>query len=628
MEIDAKFPRRSSKINRKVAIILTAIIFPAIAFAQREIIKTYYDDAHTVLKEYYTVKDLKTRIIEGEYNSYYVNGKLKASGYYINNVPDGLWIYYYENGNIKMRGRLNGDKSFGTWKYYYENGKTSMEGELRNGTREGNWKFYYETGLTKSEGNFTAGEKSGIWNYYYEDGIIKAQCFYSGKVGVYKEFYTSGSVKMRGYQYEGRSDSLWTYYYEDGKIQAEGSYSEGLKDGPWVYYDESGTKDSEGYYSNGDKNGTWTYFHDNGNISSEGQETEGKKQGYWKLYDVQGQFIGDGTFESGEGDYKEYFPSGKLRVDGHIVNDKYQGEWLYYDEDGQVEGKCYFEDGLGAYTGYYPSGNIKMKGMIRDGKNIGKWELYNESGALTGYYKPVYEDDKPVFRVIDKPAVQDTVLQDNIKPDYYYRKRKVHYFTPVINEYRGIILATNPFGAVLGSLPFSIEYYNQERLGHEVQVNILRNPFFKSSEAIGINTLYNRGFDIAFRQKLYHPDRGFGSFYFANELRFTNNDHSFNAADSTFLPQIRIEKVDAMEYKYEYSLIIGNRRMEPIGEWMSTGKRQNGITLDIFIGIGIGLRTFEKKYPGNSYFDKVFGDLRQEKFSLSPRFGLNLGYFF
>ena len=634
MEEEKKFTKNSVLSLYGWSLFLALIALPFYSFAQdgnirqSGIIKTYYDEGHTLLKEMYSVRDQVSRILEGDYTAYYLNGKIKVHGNYINNEPDGIWTYYYENGNVKMRGKMKNNRSTGLWKYYFENGETSMQGNMDKGTRTGDWKFYFESGLLKSEGPFTHGEKSGIWNYYYEDGSLKAQAFFKGDQSEYKEFYTSGNVKMKGFQHDGKSDSLWTYYYENGSQQATGYFKDGMKEGLWTFYNEKGTKTSQGEYHNGEKNGKWVYYYGNGNISSEGEVKNGDKDGIWKLFNPQGQNAGNGKYDAETGNYNEFYTSGKLKVSGKIVNDENEGKWLYYYEDGSLEGECDFTNGEGIYTGYYPSGNLKMKGRIKDGKNIGSWELYDPDGKLTGYYHPIYENDKPVFRVMEKKPAPDTVSRDNIKPEYYYKNRKNRYFTPVINEYRGFIIATNPFGTIIGKLPLSLEYYCQERLGHEIQVNLIRQPFFGSHVSIDPNTLYSNGFDIAFRQKLYSKDHGFGMFYIANELRYTYIEHSFNALDSTELPVITTRKIQSYEQLYEYSFMIGNRWMQLFGDWMIREKKQNGITLDVFVGMGIGYRKFTKKYDPNPDYDKVFDDVHQGKLSLSPRFGINLGYVF
>lgn len=598
----------------------------SLVLAQHQTVRTYYDEGHSLLKELFSVIDGQKKLRDGKYISFYENGNKKSEGFYKNDEPAGYWNYYYESGNLKMRGVLRGNTNYGLWRFYYENGNVSMEGEIYNGKREGKWNFYFENGLLKSTGDFTYGEKTGIWNHYYEDESIKAQAFYKGEVGLYREFYSNGKIKMEGFNLNGKSDSLWTYYYDNGIKQAEGNYQGGQRNGVWTFYHENGNISAKGTYEKGEKYGKWTYFHENGKVSSEGEEREGKKEGYWKIYDNQGQFKGEGIFQNGSGDYKEYYDNGNIKIEGEMDNGVNIGHWKYYYQDGKLEGECKFVAGEGEYTGYYPSGKIKMQGTIKNGKNIGEWKLFKEDGTLEGYYRPIYEEDKPVFKISEKKLQEEEGPYDYMKPDYRYKKRHNRYFSPVINEYRGYIVATNPAAMILGSIPLSIEYYYQERLGYEVQLNIIRDPFFKNDESIQQNTLYARGFDVAIRQKFYHPERGVGMFYFANELRYTHKNHFFNSIDSTYYPQ-KNAKIRAVENKFEYSFIIGNRWMRLFGErWQ--GVDQRGFTVDIFVGAGIGYRKFEKKYENIDSYDEIFNDLRQNNFSISPRFGVNIGMVF
>jgi len=596
-------------------------------YAQRVAVHTYYDESDTKLKESFMVLEGNRNILDGKYMSYYQNGNIKSEGFYQNNDPIGYWNYYYEGGKLKMRGQLKGNSNFGMWKYYYENGQLSMEGNIYNGKREEEWRFYFESGAKKSRGDFKNGEKTGIWNHFYEDGILKAQAFYEKTIGFYKEFYENGNVKVQGYNINGKSDSTWVYFYEDGVKQAEGEFNEGLRHGLWSYYYTNSHISASGYYDNGEKNGQWTYYHENGKKSSEGIEKKGRKEGNWRIYDNEGYMKGEGYFESGTGEYKEYYENGNLKVIGEMKDGIHEGKWMYYYEDGSPEGMANFINGEGDYTGYYPDGKLKMKGKIKNGRNVGNWELYKEDGTVAGYYKPIYEEDKPVFKVGNE-TIEIAEQGDYMKPDYRYKKRYNRYFSPVINEYRGLIIATDPFAMILGSLPLSLEYYFQERMGYEIQFSIIRDPFFKNGNSIEPYMLYKRGFSIAVRQKFYHQEMGIGMLYFANELRYSYVDHYFNALDSANLADQITYRVSSTESLYEYSFLVGNRWMKLYGETWNMKSKQSGITIDIFIGIGLGYRDFKKNYSDNPFNDKIFDDLRQSNFSITPRFGVNFGYVF
>jgi antitoxin component YwqK of YwqJK toxin-antitoxin module len=596
-------------------------------YAQRVTVHTYYDETETRLKETFMVLEGQGNILDGKYMSFYQNGNTKSEGFYKNNDPIGYWNYYYESGKLKMRGQLRGNSNYGMWKYYYENGQVSMEGNIYNGKREGEWRFYFESSAKKSIGNFKNGEKLGIWNHYYEDGTLKAQAYYEEDLGFYKEFYNNGNVKVQGYKINGKSDSTWIYFYENGIKQADGRYKEGLRSGLWSYFYENGNISASGYYENGDKDGQWTYYHENGKKSSEGLERKGRKEGNWRIYDNEGYMKGEGYFESGTGEYKEYYDNGNLKITGEMKDGIHVGKWMYYYEDGILEGTASFINGEGDYTGYYHNGKMKMKGKIKNGKNVGNWELYKEDGSVAGYYKPIYEEDKPVF-IVGENTSNGEVQGDYMKPDYKYKKRQNRYFTPVINEYHGLIIATNPLAMIVDNLPVSLEYYFQERMGYEALFNIIRDPFFKNGDSVQPYELYKRGFSMAVRQKFYHQEMGIGMLYFSNELRYSYIKHQFNTLDSANLASDITYKVSATEHLYEYSFILGNRWMKLFGETWNVKSRQSGITVDFFIGVGIGYRDFKKNYSDNLFNDKIFEDLRQSKFVISPRFGVNIGYVF
>lgn len=79
---------------------------------------------------YYTTGEVKEEyeIDNGKRNglarSFYLDGKLKAIGFYKNGLPDSTYIHYYANGNKQVEGRYdnrgieNGEK-----KFYFESGE-------------------------------------------------------------------------------------------------------------------------------------------------------------------------------------------------------------------------------------------------------------------------------------------------------------------------------------------------------------------------------------------------------------------------------------------------------------------------------------------------------------------------
>lgn len=608
--------------RRIFVIICCAFFLATYSYAQTIEIKSYHDSDSSRIKEIYYIIDPTSAVLHGPYKSFYINGEVEREGYYTNNLPDSTWIYYFESGQIKMKGDLKGGVSHGLWEYYFENGKIHMAGIIIDSKREGNWKYYYENGNLKSQGDYRNNKKEGIWNYFYEGGELKSQAYYKEDKGKYKEFYIDGKLKAEGLNVNGYSDSTWIFYHENGKVKATGEYEKGKRVGPWIYYHKNEFKSAEGEFNKGEKEGKWIYYHESGEKSSEGALRDGKKEGYWKIFGKDGKFKAEGVFEQNDGTYTEYYESGKIKVEGNIKAGKNHGHWTYYYEDGSKEGECKFIQGNGEYIGYYNDGNVKMKGQIRDGVNVGLWELYKGDGSLAGYYRPYYEDSKPVYKLVEKPAPK---RGDYIKPAYKYKSYKSRYFDPVINEYKGIILATNPLATFMGQLPLSFEYYIEERLGYEILVTLLRDPFYKSAESVELNEVYDRGFNAAVKQKYYHPEGRFGMFYFGHEVRLTSLNHYANVIDSISLPPVN-EKINTKETKFEYALFVGDRWMALFGERYKNNSL--GFTIDAYIGFGFGYRLYEEKYTSNPSYDEIFKNVNSSKFVISPRLGLNIGFVF
>ena len=589
-------------------------------YSQVKQFKTFYDGDSTRIEEifHYSLED---STLLGSYESFYLNGSLQTYGWYYENEPDSIWKYYYENGRPKATGRYKQGKPRGRWKYYYENGNIKSEGILNGTEKEGFWTFYYENGGEKSNGNYFSDQKSGIWNYFYEDGSLKAQAYLENGKGRYTEFYPSGERRMEGFNENEKSVGDWIYYYESGEIEATGLFENGLKTGIWTYYHKNGLVAAEGNYEKGLRVGDWIYYHDNGNVSQEGKVVDDLKDGYWKLFYPSGELLGEADFEEGTGNYNEYYPSGSRKSKGQLLDGKKTGKWYYYGENGALEGEADFKDDEGKYIGYYPDGTIKMTGRLRDDKRVGEWILYNEDGSKAGSYHPIYEDEKPIFKT--RISSDNIDKEDYDTPEYRYKNRGFKYFKPTINEYRGVIIGTNPAWLFVDELPIAIEYYIQERLGHEVQVDILRDPFFKADDDIADYQVYTRGSRIHLRQKFYNPDEKNGMFYFGHEVSFKYLDHRVNHLD-TAIANATVTRFGHMaETGFGYGIFIGNRWMRDAGN--------SGWTVDIFAGVSVVGRSFSKKYLSepnreiqilDNYFDRKIKSGVHFPFQI----GLNIGF--
>lgn len=326
-----------------------------------------------------------------------------------------------------------------------------------------------------------------------------------------------------------------------------------------------------------------------------------------------GETKGVGELNEGTGEYKEYYISGKLKVVGHFQDDLNHGDWIYYDEEGNVEGKASFENGIGDYEGYYLNGDTKMTGKISKGRRIGEWTLYKKNGEIAGKYFPVYHQDNPIF-MHDEDLTKPSNGRDYDKPEYKYKNKKSRYFSPVVNEYKGVILATNPLFSLIGFIPFSVEYYRQERLGYELQYNYIRSPFYQNHGDQALHEVYSNGFSLQLKQKFYSRDQRYGMFYFGHLVGIKKLKYQANVSGAS-LDQHDVVGSDATNY--HYGVIIGNRWTKHPGN--------AGFTIDVYFGLGIGYRDYQKNYTDPQY-DSIFDDINQSSMEVPVFFGINLGY--
>lgn len=576
--------------------------------------KKYFDPEQTKIKEIITLSEIDSSL-EGSYQSFYQNGSLETKGYYANNQSDSLWIFYFENGRKKAEGKFKDGEQEGDWTYYFENGNEKAKGKFKDNIRHGYWSFYFENGNEKSSGIYFEGKKEGIWNYQYEDETLKAQAYYNEGKGLYKEFYPDGSLKMEGKNENEKSEGKWFYYYPTGEVEATGVFTNGLRNEHWQYFHRNGQLAAEGQFLDGQKSGVWKYYYQDGSVSSEGQMKEDQKDGYWKLYYPSGLIKGQGEFEVGTGNYEEFYESGQQKSSGELIDGKKTGQWIFYNEEGLEDGVANYKDGHGVYKSYYPDGRLKMEGELEGDRRVGKWILYNPDGTMAGVYRPVYEDEKPIFRTSESIAA-DREKEHLDKPEYKYKSNTIRYFQRRNGEFRGYIIGTNPFWTLKGELPIAIEYYMQERLGYETQLTILKSPFFSEAEIDKVGTA---GARLEFRQKLYNFDQKLGMFYFGHQIMGAYMQHEIIKLDSISSPLIPREiSLKANESQFAYGLFIGNRWMQRPGN--------AGVTLDIHIGASIGARNFSKKYATTSINEGLFKQVDQ-KVRITPIIiGINIGF--
>ena len=115
---------------------------------------------------------------------WYKNNNLKYKGNYKNGLMDGKWTYYWNNGNIKAEGIFisgNGGKKNtitkiptigrdGQWISWYKNGKKWSEIYFTDGKKHGSQINWYDNGQKELHGYYEDDIPVKTWSWLYVDG--------------------------------------------------------------------------------------------------------------------------------------------------------------------------------------------------------------------------------------------------------------------------------------------------------------------------------------------------------------------------------------------------------------------------------------------------------------------------
>ena len=180
---------------------------------------------------------------QGEWEEYYLNGKIKSKGAYKNGKKYGKWEYYFTTGKIEQKGSYDANGKFtGEWNWYYDNGNLLRREEFRKGIEDGDFEEYNKDGSVITKGEYFDGLKEGEWFYELNDHQEKGKYRYGERNGYWEHRFPEGKVSFEGSYVDGAPEGKHKYYNEKGYLIKEESYSFGLKDGKWRWFDSFGNE--------------------------------------------------------------------------------------------------------------------------------------------------------------------------------------------------------------------------------------------------------------------------------------------------------------------------------------------------------------------------------------------------
>lgn len=215
--------------------------------------------AQTAIAQPFNQTDSKGRKI-GQWKKVYGNGKVRYTGQFKNDKPIGTFLYYDTNGKLTTEITHSTDGHSSVCKMYYSDNKLratgfyydqlkdslwvyytektsrkALEERYKRGKRHGEWKVYFENEMVFSTITYANDLENGPWIEYYQDGGIHLSAYYVNGLlsGDYAELSVTGDTLSHGTYENGKRQGVWKNYGTDGKIER----IEYIRDG-WVYKEE------------------------------------------------------------------------------------------------------------------------------------------------------------------------------------------------------------------------------------------------------------------------------------------------------------------------------------------------------------------------------------------------------
>lgn len=188
---------------------------------------------------------------QGYWKKYNESGLLKYEGHFVDDIPEGNFIYYYPDEKVKARSEFSQAGDYVKTTTYHHAGEIMTEGYYNKKEKDSLWIYYNSEGLILTEEFFQDSKKQGSWKVYYDNGQLSEEIRWENdkRNGPWKQYYFDGALKTQGNYSEDEKHGLIEFYYPNGRIQITGNYDKSYRIGEWHYMDEQSRVVKIEYYA-------------------------------------------------------------------------------------------------------------------------------------------------------------------------------------------------------------------------------------------------------------------------------------------------------------------------------------------------------------------------------------------
>jgi antitoxin component YwqK of YwqJK toxin-antitoxin module len=124
------------------------------------------------------------------------DGSLSSEEIYVNTIKEGQWKTFYPDGKVMEITTYHNDVKDGPWQQFFSDGTLKSECNNVNGLLEGLYVVHHLNGKIEISGQYVHSQKDGIWVYLNDIGEMEAKETHNlGKLVKREEFKTEGKPK-------------------------------------------------------------------------------------------------------------------------------------------------------------------------------------------------------------------------------------------------------------------------------------------------------------------------------------------------------------------------------------------------------------------------------------------------
>jgi len=181
---------------------------------------------------------------QGKWMGTYSNGAVRYRGQFRNGHPYGTFDYYYPTGTLKARMDYSHNGHVAYLRSYHLNGKLLATGKFVDHKKDSTWLYYSDVdGKLVLEENYKMGVKNGPTIVFYPSTGKPAEItnYKNGlKNGPWIRNFPNGAVSTSGIYVRDTLQGPFLVYGINGKLLIKGQYKNAMQEGMWYTYDTLG----------------------------------------------------------------------------------------------------------------------------------------------------------------------------------------------------------------------------------------------------------------------------------------------------------------------------------------------------------------------------------------------------